>query len=514
MIRTAHNTMSTRAHNARAKNLGALLSGISAGIPDSVLVSDLSLDSRNVRPGSAFVALPGMRSHGLAFVRDAIAAGANAVLWEPAAGVVAPELPRNVIHVPIPDLTRKLGEIADRFFDAPSKTLRIAAITGTNGKTTTAYMLASALENLGLSAAYAGTLGYGRIAAVQPRPHTTPDCISVHRELAELRDDGVRCVGMEVTSHALDQHRVAGVRFDTAIFTNLTHDHLDYHGTFEAYGAAKARLFDWPGLKHAIINIDDAFGRTLAMRDHAATLIMCGAQSKSHGLAATRTARYLFAVRHKSEPLGLDIEIDSSWSRAQLHTRLIGSFNVDNVLSVLSALVAFDVPLEDAITSLEKCAAPPGRMELLTAPGKALVIVDYAHTPDALDKALRAVREHCMGEVWCVFGCGGERDAGKRPVMGAIAQMHADHVIVTDDNPRGEDGEQIVAAIVKGMQHADRAVIERDRAAAIELAITEARAGDAVLIAGKGHEDYQIVGATRRRFSDREVALNALGRRT
>jgi UDP-N-acetylmuramoyl-L-alanyl-D-glutamate--2,6-diaminopimelate ligase len=514
MSRTAHISMSTRPHSAQAKNLSALLIGIAEGIPDSAVITDLSLDSRKLRSGGAFVALPGLRSHGLAFARDAIAAGAVAILWEPSAGVTLPELPPNVVHVPIPNLTLRLGEIADRFFDEPSKRLRIAAVTGTNGKTTTAYMLAAALEKLRLSSAYAGTLGYGRIAAVQPRPHTTPDCISVHRELAELRSDGVRCVGMEVTSHALDQHRVDGVRFDTAIFTNLTRDHLDYHGTFEAYGEAKARLFDWHGLRHAIINVDDAFGRELAVRDHVADLILCGTNASVRELAGERNARYVLASRHASEPIGLNIEVESSWGQARLHTHLIGSFNVDNVLAVLAALLAFEVPLEEAAAAIEKCSAPPGRMELLTAPSKPLVLVDYAHTPDALEKALRAVREHCSGEVWCVFGCGGERDTGKRAVMGGIAAAQADHVIVTDDNPRGEDGDAIVAAILEGLHESPRAVVQRDRAAAIELAISQAQAGDAVLIAGKGHEDYQIVGTTRRYFSDREVALTALGRTT
>ncbi|NLG76179.1 MAG: UDP-N-acetylmuramoyl-L-alanyl-D-glutamate--2,6-diaminopimelate ligase [Xanthomonadaceae bacterium] len=503
--------MSTRPAKPRAKNLATLLQGIAPERAPSAHVSDLTLDSRQVEAGGAFVALTGLRTHGLAFLEQALSRGAAAVLWEPAAGVAAPRLPVGVIGVRVPDLTRQLGTIADRFFDAPSSEIRIAAVTGTNGKTTIAYMLAEALEKLGIDAAYTGTLGFGRVGAVRARSHTTPDCITVHRELAELRDDGVRSVAMEVTSHALVQQRVAGVRFDAALFTNLTRDHLDYHGTFEAYGEAKARLFEWPTLKHAIVNLDDPFGATLTQRVRGTALTVYGRES----LATTDVsseACYVRATHVVAEPVGLSIEIDSAWGRGRLHSRLIGAFNVDNVLAVLAALLGFDVPLRDALQTIEQGTAPPGRMEMLIAPGKPLVVVDYAHTPDALDKALRAVRAHSTGKLHCVFGCGGERDVGKRPLMGSIAETQADAVIVTDDNPRGEDGDAIVAAILDGMREPTKAHVQRDRAAAIELAIARAAPGDAVLIAGKGHENYQIVGSTRRHFSDREVALAALGR--
>jgi UDP-N-acetylmuramoyl-L-alanyl-D-glutamate--2,6-diaminopimelate ligase len=501
--------VNTPTHNTRVRKLSALLDGIVAAAP-SVSISGLTLNSRAVQPGWAFVALQGLRSHGLAYVHDAIAAGATVVLWEPPKDGSAPVLPANVVDVCIPDLAAKLGTIADRFFDEPSKSLRIAAVTGTNGKTTTAFVLAAAIEALGVDAAYAGTLGYGRVATVQPRPHTTPDCISVHRELSELLGEGVRSVAMEATSHALDQHRVAGVRFETAVFTNLTRDHLDYHGTLEAYGEAKARLFAWPGLEHAIINIEDAFGRELAARPLAASIIVYGRDAIGEFATAHPHVRFVRAQRVATQPLGLDIDIDSSWGQARLHSRLIGAFNVDNLLAVLSTLLAMGVAFDKAIAAVECASAPPGRMEMLTAPGKPIVLVDYAHTPDALDKALRAVRAHCTGRIWVVFGCGGDRDTGKRPQMGRIAEAGADEVIVTDDNPRTEDGEAIVANILAGMQQPQRARVERDRAAAIRLAISQASAGDVVLIAGKGHEDYQIVGTTTRPFSDREAANAAL----
>jgi UDP-N-acetylmuramoyl-L-alanyl-D-glutamate--2,6-diaminopimelate ligase len=507
--------MNVTSQHSSVRNLAALLGGLAENVPSTTQIRGLTLDSRAVQPGWAFVAVQGLRTHGLAFVNDAIAAGAASVLWEPAANITLPALPPGIVAICVPDLTRKLGIIADRFFDSPSQSLRIAAVTGTNGKTTTAYMLAAALEQVGTEAAYTGTLGYGRVAAVRFRPHTTPDCISVHRELAELRDGGVRSVGMEVTSHALDQHRVAGVRFDTAVFTNLTRDHLDYHGTLEAYGAAKALLFEWPDLKHAVVNVEDTFGRELAARDLAAPLTVYGRENSARSFAQSRSdVRYVCAQRFTSKPLGLDIEIDSSWGHARLHSRLIGTFNVDNVLAVLATLLGFGIPFDDALQAVERGSAPPGRMEMLTAPGKPLVLVDYAHTPDALAKALQATRQHCTGRIWCVFGCGGERDRGKRPLMGAIAEADADAVIVTDDNPRGEDGDAIVAGILGGMQHPQRAHVERDRAAAIEYAIARAGADDVVLVAGKGHEDYQIVGTTTRHFSDRDVATAALRRRT
>jgi len=508
----ATTAMTAHSHSSPTRDLAELMRGMDIDVPAGLRIAGLGIDSRKIGPGVAFIALPGTRTHGLAYAREAVAAGSSVVLWEPTENVDAPDLPSHVSVIRVPELTTRLGTIADRFFGSPSQTLRVAGITGTNGKTTSAYMLAAALEQVGFASAYAGTLGYGRVGQVRARPHTTPDCISVHRELAELRDEGVRCVGMEVTSHALDQHRVAGVRFESAIFTNLTRDHLDYHGTLDAYGEAKARLFAWPDLRHGIVNIDDAFGRKLAGLQ-SVPLILYGSEASLADFAGpTSHVRHVCARSVVTEPLGLNIELATSWGEARLRSRLIGHFNVDNLLAVLAALLSFDVPLTQALGALERCAPPPGRMEMLTAPGKPLVIVDYAHTPDALEKALHAIRAHCSGKIWCVFGCGGERDRGKRPLMGAIAEAHADGVIVTDDNPRGEDGEVIVAAILDGMKNPERAHVERDRAAAIELAIRSAQPGDAVLVAGKGHEDYQIIGATTRAFSDRDVALAALRR--
>ncbi|HEY8537742.1 MAG TPA: UDP-N-acetylmuramoyl-L-alanyl-D-glutamate--2,6-diaminopimelate ligase [Steroidobacteraceae bacterium] len=497
--------------SAPKKSLRALFAGYtSVELPD-VEITDLSLDSRRVIAGGAFCALPGRRTHGLAHAAQAIASGAKVVLWEPAAGISAPQFPSHVIAAAVPDLTTLLGLAADRFFDEPSRTVSVAAITGTNGKTTSAYVLASALTRLGRQAAYAGTLGFGAIGAIKSGTHTTPDAVTVHRQLAELRASGCQHLGMEVSSHALDQHRVAGVRFHSALFTNLSHDHLDYHGTLDAYATAKARLFDWPGLRHAVINVDDSFGRTLAFERHHDALVTAVSSKAQPDVSGPRM-QALFAERVAASSSGFEIHVNGSWGAGQLSTQFIGAFNVDNLLGVLAVLLGYDIPLDRAVEALAQCTPPPGRMETFRAPGMPLAIVDYAHTPDALEKALLTIREHCSGKVTCVFGCGGDRDATKRPLMGAIAERLADRVIVTDDNPRTEDGDAIVADILNGMKAAERVSIERDRAVAIERAIREAGPNDAVLIAGKGHEDYQIVGLVSRYFSDRDVVA-ALMRR-
>lgn len=504
--------MQPRSDNKRAKDLQALLAGSAVAVPADIGVVDLTLDSRAVQFGGAFIALRGTRTHGIGFAAQAVNAGARAILWEPTPGVAAPRVPDTVLLLAVPNLTAILGTIADRFFGTPSQAVRTVGVTGTNGKTTTAYVIATAMQLLGTPAAYAGTIGFGRIDALKTATHTTPDSITVHRQLAELRAEGVRSLAMEVSSHALDQHRVDGVRFDTAVFTNLTRDHLDYHGTFESYAAAKAKLFVWPDLKHAVINADDAFGRTLLA---AARAQMLTSYSRSASLPDMRNGvRHLFAVRAIPGATGLDITIDGSWGVATLHSRFIGDFNVENLLAALGALLGWNVPFHDALAALERCSPPPGRMETLVATGKPLAIVDYAHTPDALEKLLVAARKHTTGKLICIFGCGGDRDPGKRPIMAAVAERLADQVIVTDDNPRTEDGDAIVADIVKGFTAPARALIERDRAAAIAQGIALGKPGDVVLIAGKGHEDYQIVGTERRHFSDREVARALLERRS
>ena len=421
-----------------------LLDGIAA-VPDGhAQIADLAIDSRDVRPGSLFLALRGTKAHGLEHAADAAARGASAVLWEPADGVEPPSFPGQPFAAPVTNLRRLAGRIADRFFQWPSSQMRIVGITGTNGKTTCAYLVTQCLEHLGCAAAYMGTIGWGFLGRLETPTHTTPDAVSVHRSLARLKSQGVREVAMEVSSHALDQGRVDGVRFHAAAFTNLSRDHLDYHASMQAYAEAKARLFSGQDLEHAIINVGDPFGRELAHKlvgGAPLTAVWIGERAD-----AWLAERFLEAREVRLDLHGISLEIEGSSGEITLSTKLLGRFNAENVLVVLGCLLALGVPLAEAAAALAACSAPPGRMEVIEAPapGKPLAVIDYAHTPDALAKALTALREHCRGALWCVFGCGGDRDAGKRPIMGSIADELADQIIVTDDNPRSEDPQEII----------------------------------------------------------------------
>jgi len=488
--------------------LAALLDGIVLPLRD-VRVTDLTQDSRQATPGAAFIACQGRTSHGLTHAPAAVERGAVAVLWEPVPGLEVPALPAHIAVHAIPDLGRRVGELADRFFRQPSADLQVAGLTGTNGKTTSAYLLAQAADLVGRQGAYLGTIGFGRPGALRDAGLTTPDCVSVHRRLAQARDAGARTMSVEVSSHALDQGRVAGVRFDTAVFTNLTRDHLDYHGTVEAYGEAKASLFRMPGLRRAVVNVRDDFGLSLAERlDPALDRTVF---STSNEVWAAGGASWIRVPELRASTAGLTLHIESSWGGGTLRSRLVGEFNAENLLAVLGVLLGWNVPLQQALVALATCAAPPGRMEAFGGGAQPLALVDYAHSPDALAKVLDAARAHARGRLFCVFGCGGDRDPGKRPLMGAIAENLADVVVVTDDNPRTENSRAIIEQILAGMRDADSAHVIAGRAEAIHYALTEADAGDVVVIAGKGHEDYQIVGREVRPFSDRAVVLDALG---
>jgi UDP-N-acetylmuramoyl-L-alanyl-D-glutamate--2,6-diaminopimelate ligase len=481
-----------------AKSLHELLAGI-ADVTGDIRVSGLTLDSRRVRAGDAFIALKGASAHGITFAPAALAQGASAMIAEGPAPVAFEGA--NLPIVWIDNLRDRVGEIAARFFGRPSAALHVVGVTGTNGKTSIVQLLAAALEHLGARAATIGTLGAGLVGAVAAGERTTPDAISVHGLLARFRDAGASHVAMEVSSHALDQGRVNAVDFEVAVFTNLTRDHLDYHGTMQAYGAAKAKLFAWPGLRSAVLNADDAFGRELSARLPATV------QRLRYAMDADAEIRALNVRTHGD---GLDFDLVTPWGEGSIASSLLGRFNVCNLLAVAGCLGALGyafAQIQDALKHLRPVA---GRMNRLGGGALPLVVVDYAHTPDALEQALTSLRAHCTGKLICVFGCGGERDAGKRPQMGAIAERLADEIIVTDDNPRGEDGDAIVAQIVAGLAQPRRACIERDRAAAIALALRAAHAGDVVLVAGKGHEPYQEVDGVRRPFDDADVARRAL----
>jgi UDP-N-acetylmuramoyl-L-alanyl-D-glutamate--2,6-diaminopimelate ligase len=490
-------------------NLATLLQGIATPERD-VALSDITLDSRAVRPGSVFLACRGERHHGLDFAQAAVGQGAAAILWEPEEGRSLPELPSQIIVTPVPQLTALASELAGRFFGLPSQQLTVVGITGTNGKTTSAWLLAQALTACGRPSAYLGTLGAAFEGRLEAGEFTTPDAVSLQRRLAGFRAQGAACVALEVSSHALTQSRAAAVRFDAAVFTNLTRDHLDYHGSLEAYAAAKASLFDAEGLRLRVLNADDAIGAALLAREGFGQAI---ATSRRADFLPRVGQPWLQAVDIESATTGLRFALRSSFGDAQVASSLIGAFNVDNLLAVLGVLLGSGVPLADAVVALRAVTAPPGRMAVQGGGRLPLVVVDYAHTPDALEKALRALRAHCTGRLWCVFGCGGDRDIGKRAQMGRIAATLADAVIVTDDNPRSEDPAAIVRDILKGLA-GHQAVVLHDRTAAIAQAIIRAAPGDAVLVAGKGHEAFQIVGTERRPFSDGHCVQQALAQRS
>lgn len=484
--------------------LHALLRGIAAPPPGfDPVVTGLSADSRALRAGDAFVALAGASTHGLRHAAQAEAAGASVILFE----APAPEgqaLPANAVEVA--GLRGHQGELADRFYDAPSRALHVVGVTGTNGKTSTVQLLAQALSLAGATAGSIGTLGAGLHGRVVPGERTTPDVIAVHRLLAEMRDLGATHVAMEVSSHALEQGRVDAVAFQVAVFTNLTRDHLDFHGTMEAYGAAKARLFDWPTLQAMVVNLDDPFGARLGL-ESARGVRRIGVSARGAAGASLRAEDVVLA------PEGLRFTLAEDGARHAVASPLLGRFNVDNLLAVAGTLRALGWPLADVAAMLPRLSPVGGRMSRVGGEnGKPLVVVDYAHTPDALQQALAGLREHTPGRLTCVFGCGGERDAGKRPLMAAIAQAGADRVVVTDDNPRGEDGDAIVAGILAGFSRREAVTVQRDRAKAIAEALAGAGAGDVVLVAGKGHEPYQEVAGVKHPFDDLQVARALLER--
>lgn len=482
-------------------SLASLLAGHVTVPIHEVQVSGLCLDSRAVTPGDAFFALAGGSGHGMAFADKARANGAVAVVYEPP---LPNALRAGDDAIAVPGLRAALGAIADRFHRSPSADMALIGVTGTNGKTSCVQLIAQALDRRGLTVGSIGTLGAGLHGALLAGERTTPDVLQVHRLLAQMRAAGASHVAMEVSSHALDQGRVDGVRFAVAVFTNLSRDHLDYHGDMAAYGAAKARLFAWPGLAAAVINLDDAFGRRLAA-DLAPAIALIGTSSRAHPDA------FITADEISAQSGGMSFRLQVGTAVHRVQSALIGRFNLDNLLTVAGVLHALDLDPAAIATALEALQPVPGRMSRLGGGNQPLVVVDYAHTPDALQQALASVREHARGRVICVFGCGGERDVGKRPQMAAIAEAGADTVFITDDNPRAECGDAIVADIVAGLSRHDSATIQRDRAQAIADAIAGARCGDVVLIAGKGHEPYQEIAGKRQPFDDMAIARAALG---
>jgi UDP-N-acetylmuramyl-tripeptide synthetase len=463
----------------------------------------ITADSRRIEPGVAFAAYPGIHSDGRMFVPDAIARGASAVLWESAG--FAWDRGWQVPHLPVEGLQQRLGAIADFVYGRPSQALWMIGVTGTNGKTSCAHWIAHALDACGRRSGILGTLGNGLVGGLAPATHTTPDAPALHELLQQFKAAGAKSVAMEVSSHGLEQGRVIGIKFDIALFTNLTRDHLDYHHTMAAYGQAKAKLFSSPGLRVAVVNADDPFGQSLI--DTARSR---GARYLTYGLNAADIA----ATNIVASANGIAVSVNTPWGKADFASPMLGTFNAQNLLGVLGVLLASDIPLDSAVAALAHLQPPAGRMQRLGGADRPLVIVDYAHTPDALEQVLTALRSALTapGELICVFGCGGDRDAGKRQEMGHIAARYADRVVVTSDNPRSEDPATIANAVARGVRDEGnrRWTIEVDRHAAIRHAIGAAKIGDVVLVAGKGHETYQESHGVRTPFSDAVESAAAL----
>lgn len=485
-------------------NLPALLSGLAESALPDISVADICQSAQAVTPGSMFLAGKGISRHGLCFLDEALARGATVVAWEPEENLAAPRLPEGVTGVAVPGLRQAAGLIADRFFGQPSASLKVAGITGTNGKTSSAFFIAQALQGTGSGCGLIGTLGAGQPGAMRAATLTTPDAVGVHRQLAQFRDAGLRHAVMEVSSHALVQGRVNAVRFDTAAFTNLSRDHLDYHGDMTSYAEAKARLFTHFNPRHAVINCADATGERLAATlPEAAHLI-----SVLPADSAAGEGDWLAYTDLDAHEAGITFQVKSSFGSARLYSGLVGGFNAENLLIAMGVLLALGSSFRQSVRALQTVRAPAGRMETFKGSRGPMVIVDFAHSPAALETVLRAARSHLSGRLFVVFGCGGERDPGKRPQMGAVAARLADVVLLTDDNPRKEDPDAIIAAIREGA--GSHARVERDRAVAIAAAIAEAADADIVVVAGKGHESYQETATGRHPFSDREVVAGLL----
>ena len=489
--------------------LERLFAGLLDGqVLPSVAIDGLSQDSRRIQPGWLFLACAGQAVHGADYIEQAIARGATAVAVEPSPGTAGLEptaWPVPVIRVP--GLGALLSELAGRFYAHPSHEMELVGITGTNGKTSVSQFIAHALSTE-RPCGVIGTLGSGVYGHLHDTGHTTPDAITIQAELAALHDAGVRRAAVEISSHALIQGRVAALRIAVAVYTNLSHEHLDYHGDMAAYAAAKRRLFELDGLRHAVLNVDDSVGREWL------NALPAGLAIQRYGMAGgsgDALPHELLGSELRLDTHGLAMRVSTGEQHGQLQTGLLGRFNAANLLGALGALLALEIPFAEALQRLATMPTVPGRMEGFGGQGKPLVVVDYAHTPDALAKVLEALREHTTGRLWCVFGCGGERDRQKRPKMGAIAEALADSVIITDDNPRGEDPYTIIEEILAGIANPDAVYVNRRRASAIAHAIALSRPEDVILVAGKGHEREQWIGLQRLPFSDRDEVARLLG---
>ena len=484
--------------------LSRLLSGIATA--PALPVSGVALDSRALRPGDVFLAFPGQQCDGRDYLDQARRSGATAALVESGITTSQRDAAAALPVIEVTGLASHAGRIAARFYDAPADQMVAVGITGTNGKTTTSRLLAQLLRQHFGSCGVIGTLGATLGDDVEHAQNTTPDPVSLQRQLASWRDSDVAAAVLEVSSHSLVQHRVAGVGFHTAIFTNLSRDHLDFHGSMDNYAEAKAMLFAVPGLKYAIINRDDPFADVMISALDSKTSLYL--YSLSRGEVAVNAS----AIRFHSG--GLEARVHTPWGDGTLHSALAGDFNLSNLLAALTAACIAGMPLQVALDAASRLNSAQGRMQYLPNDRGLQIVVDYAHTPDALAKVLQALRAHTTGSLWVVFGCGGDRDRGKRPEMGRIAAELADRIVITSDNPRSEPAMQIIDDVLAGVSPAamTNVAVEVDRSSAIGLALVGAEEGDCVLVAGKGHEDYQIIGDDRLDFSDADAVRAELER--
>lgn len=477
-------------------------------------IKDLAIDSRKVKAGDLFFAYKGAKDDGCKYIDDAIKNGAVAVLFDsPNQSLITKYKNLPLIHVN--NLPKKIGKIAAKFFKDPTANLDIIGVTGTNGKTSISQFIATILHNLQIPCGVIGTLGDGFPGKLTATKNTTPDPITLQRQFHDFQNADAKAVAMEVSSHAIAQDRIANIKFKTAVFTNLTRDHLDYHFTMENYYLTKKQLFLMDKLENAVINLDDAYGRRLFQelqieRPHLNYFCYSINNSVETRLIGSLHYNLIFASNIKLNSSGITAKICKKNDEKTLQVNLIGRFNLSNLLAVLAVLLIEDIDLDAALTEIKKLKPVIGRMQTFGGVKKPLVVVDFAHTPDALEKALSALREHCKGALWCVFGCGGDRDAGKRPLMGQIAERLSDNIIITDDNPRSEDPKKIVDDILQGLLCPWAIEVEHDRRVAITHAIDCAQSTDVILIAGKGHENYQIIGDEKIPFSDIEVVENVL----
>lgn len=480
-----------------------------------IRIQELTMDSRQVKPGDLFIAVPGLTVDGRDYIQNALKQGAAAVLVEENSEVFSfeewrkkyAEFNQTVPIIPVSSLKKIVSVIAARFFNEPSQKLSVIGVTGTNGKTSTTHYIAQILGYCGKQCAVMGSLGAGFLGQLQEISYATPDAITVQRKLADFQREGAIAAAMEVSSHALDQYRVSGVHFKTAIFTNLTRDHLDYHPSLEAYAEAKQKLFCAFEPKYSVINLEDEQGRLLVNK--------LSAKRSAHQIIGYTTRDDIKAAISTRDVIlseaGISAFIKTPWGEGELQCGLLGKFNLSNLLAAIAAVCLEGLSLAEVLSAVKVIKPALGRMMRLGGKGEdPLVVLDYAHTPDALQQVLTALRSHCRGKLWCVFGCGGDRDRGKRSLMAAVAENLSDYICITQDNPRTEDPNQIMSDMIKGLKKREKAFVEPDRRLAIQATIEAANSEDCVLVAGKGHENYQIIGTKKNPFSDQteiEIAL-------